>query len=97
MAAKYFDDAIGEKNSIKVEKWQLFKTMLASPIVFGVAYSTIAKAGNETPTILLCVFAFQNGFFWKSIRPRSRRRPISATQHHPTTLLIGISWHCNEP
>ncbi len=30
-------------------------------------------------------------------RPRSRRRPLSATQHHPTTSLVGISWHCNEP
>jgi hypothetical protein len=29
-------------------------------------------------------------------RPRSRRRPLSATQHHSTTLLVGISWHCNE-
>src|SRR5262249_613948 len=25
--------------------------------------------------------------------PRSRRRPLSATQHHPTTSLVGISWH----
>ena len=25
--------------------------------------------------------------------PRSRRRPLLATQHHPTTSL----WHCNEP
>src|SRR5262249_42660820 len=31
--------------------------------------------------------------FW----PRSRRRPLSATQHHPTPSLIDISWHCNEP
>src|SRR5215470_529180 len=29
-------------------------------------------------------------------RPRSRRRPLSATQHHPTTSLVGISWYCNE-
>jgi hypothetical protein len=29
--------------------------------------------------------------------PRSRRRPLSATQHHPTLSLIDISWHCNEP
>ena len=29
--------------------------------------------------------------------PRSRRRPLSATQHHPTTSLVGIAWHCNEP
>ena len=28
--------------------------------------------------------------------PRSRRRPLSATQHHPTTSLVGISWYCNE-
>src|SRR2546428_10456742 len=27
--------------------------------------------------------------------PRSRRRPLSATQHHPTTSLVGILWHCN--
>ena len=31
------------------------------------------------------------------VGPRSRRRPLSATQHHPTTSLVGISWHCNEP
>ena len=24
-------------------------------------------------------------------RPRSRRRPLSAAQHHPTTSLVGIS------
>jgi site-specific recombinase XerD len=30
------------------------------------------------------------------LRPRSRRRPLSATQHHLTTSLVGISWHCNE-
>src|SRR5262249_21678749 len=29
--------------------------------------------------------------------PRSRRRPLSGTQHHPTTSLVGISWHCKEP
>src|SRR5712691_12490324 len=33
---------------------------------------------------------------WPVFRPRSRRRPLSATQHHPTTSLVGISWHCNE-
>src|SRR5262249_34346091 len=30
------------------------------------------------------------------IGPRSRRRPLSATQHHPTPSRIDISWHCNE-
>ena len=29
--------------------------------------------------------------------PRSRRRPLSVTQHDPTTSLVGISWHCHEP
>ena len=29
-------------------------------------------------------------------RPRSRRRPLSATQHNPTTSLVGISFHCHE-
>src|SRR5215471_8163700 len=28
--------------------------------------------------------------------PRSRRRPLSATQHNPTTSLVGISFHCHE-
>jgi len=28
--------------------------------------------------------------------PRSRRRPLPATQPHPTPSLIDISWHCNE-
>src|SRR6266851_8518277 len=34
---------------------------------------------------------------WNSCltRPRSRRRPLSATQPHPTTSLVGISWYCN--
>ena len=31
------------------------------------------------------------------IGPRSRRRPLSATQPHPTTSLGGIAWYCNEP
>jgi hypothetical protein len=30
------------------------------------------------------------------IGPRSRRRPLSVTQHNPTTSLVGISFHCHE-
>src|SRR5215813_2535724 len=26
--------------------------------------------------------------------PRSRRRPLSATQHNPTTSRVGIAFHC---
>jgi hypothetical protein len=29
-------------------------------------------------------------------RPRSRRRPLSATQHNPTTSLVDIAFHCHE-
>src|SRR5262245_59131496 len=29
-------------------------------------------------------------------RPRSRCRPLSATQHNPTTSLVDISFHCHE-
>jgi acetylornithine deacetylase/succinyl-diaminopimelate desuccinylase-like protein len=28
--------------------------------------------------------------------PRSRCWPLSATQHNPTTSLVGISFHCHE-
>jgi NAD(P)-dependent dehydrogenase (short-subunit alcohol dehydrogenase family) len=31
-----------------------------------------------------------------SVGPRSRRRPLSATQHNPTTSLVGISFHGHE-
>src|SRR6478672_10563048 len=31
------------------------------------------------------------GFSRNNLGPRSRRRPLSATQHHPTTSLAGMS------
>jgi Galactose oxidase, central domain len=37
------------------------------------------------------------GFVSLAPGPRSRRRPLSATQPHPTTSLVGISWYGNEP
>src|SRR6266481_1155905 len=30
------------------------------------------------------------------IRGHAASITASATQHHPTTSLVGISWHCNE-
>ena len=30
------------------------------------------------------------------VRPRSRRRPLAATQHNPTTSLVSIAFHCHE-
>jgi hypothetical protein len=32
-----------------------------------------------------------------AVWPRSRRRPLSAAQPHPTTSLVGISCHCHKP
>ncbi len=64
MSAKYLFDAIGEGNKIKFEKWQLFKPMLVSPIVFSAVYGSI---GENSPITLNLIFAFQNGFFWQTV------------------------------
>jgi len=42
------------------------------------------------------ILGAEEGTEYRKIRPRSRRRPLSATQHNPTTSLAGISFHCNE-
>lgn len=67
ITAKYFFDAIGKGNKIEFQKWQLFKPMLVSPIVFGVIYGSI---GESTPLLLNSIFAFQNGFFWQTVLNR---------------------------
>lgn len=65
MAAKYLFDAIGgQGRKPKFNKWQLFRPMLISPIVFGVIYGNI---GESTPLLLNLIFAFQNGFFWQTV------------------------------
>jgi hypothetical protein len=43
-----------------------------------------------------CVGVSDHGVNSLKISPRSRRRPLSATQHNPTTSLVGISFHCYE-
>ena len=64
MAAKYLFDAIGEKNKIHFEKWQLFKPMLVAPIVFVAFYATV----NQESSFLMTIgFSFQNGFFWQTV------------------------------
>jgi hypothetical protein len=67
MAAKYLFDAIDKTNKIEFKKWQLFKPMLISPIVFGVVYGSI---GENTPLLMNLIFAFQNGFFWQTVLNR---------------------------
>lgn len=67
MAAKYLYDAIGKGNNPSIEKWQFFRPLLVSPIVFGSIY---ANLGNSTPSLLLFIFSFQNGFFWQTVLKR---------------------------
>ena len=64
MAAKYLYDAIGEGNAPKLQKWQIVKPFLVSPIVFGVIYATMDES---TSYLLLLIFSFQNGFFWQTV------------------------------
>jgi len=70
MAAKYFYDAIGKGNNPSIEKWQLFKPLLVSPMIFGSIY---AIAGDRTPGLLLFVFSFQNGFFWQTVLQKLKK------------------------
>jgi len=75
MAAKYFYDAVdamGRRKKISFYKWQFFKPMLVSPIVFGTVYANIQQ---NTSSILLLIFAFQNGFFWQTVL----NKPVSLT------------------
>jgi hypothetical protein len=39
----------------------------------------------------ICLFEAKSENRVSENRPRSRRRPLSATQHNPTTSLVGIS------
>jgi hypothetical protein len=75
MAAKYCYDAIGEGSDLNFQKWQLFKPMLVSPLVFGAIYGNM---GEQTPRLLLLIFSFQNGFFWKTILDKT---PQAGTTH----------------
>ncbi len=73
------------------------------------AYAALGKEGVDEINALILHVAKDLGFADVSILssdttaqelpigPRSRRRPLSATQHHPTTSLGGISWHGKEP
>jgi hypothetical protein len=71
MAAKYFYDAIGKGNTPVIEKWQVVKPLLVSPIVFGAIYGTMDES---TSSLLLLIFSFQNGFFWQTVLTKSSRK-----------------------
>src|SRR5215471_12577547 len=45
----------------------------------------------------IAVSTWKNWIVIQTVWPRSRRRLLSATQHHPTTSRVDISWRCNEP
>src|SRR5205823_11053250 len=55
---------------------------------------------REVPAVALGILERRltvQEIFQMQMGPRSRCRPLSATQHHPTTSLVGIALHCNEP
>lgn len=64
MASKYIYDMIDAGNGVSLQKWQFIKPICVSPIVFASVYTVV---GKESSTVLLLLFAFQNGFFWQSI------------------------------
>jgi hypothetical protein len=82
MAAKYCYDAIGEGSNLNFQKWQLFKPMLVSPMVFGAIYGNM---GDQAPRFLLLIFSFQNGFFWKTVLDKT---PQGRTTHSPSTVPL---------
>jgi hypothetical protein len=62
----------------------------------------VSIAGAHGFTISTCRFSSLVGidgvvsYSQPDFGPRSRRRPLSATQHNPTTPLVDISFHCHE-
>lgn len=69
MIAKSIHD--NTKNNISISfEWSMLNTtavilpLLISPMVFGSLYSFIQRSPKNLGTF---IFAFQNGFFWKSV------------------------------
>src|SRR5262249_27617075 len=52
--------------------------------------------GRTYLTIIDLDIGFTYRIVWMFYRPRSRRRPLAATQHNPTTSLVGQALDCNE-
>ncbi|MCI0697824.1 CHAT domain-containing protein [candidate division KSB1 bacterium] len=71
MAAKYIYDQIGINRKIVFKKWQFFRPILISPIVFGAIYGNLDP---KTSKLLLLIFSFQNGFFWHTLLNRENDR-----------------------
>jgi hypothetical protein len=72
---------------------------------FPLTIASLAELKFSSPPVILDVGAsdgttsldvMQTLTFSDYFGPRSRRRPLSATQHNPTTSLVGISFHCHE-
>ncbi len=66
MASKYLFDIIGDKPKKKLtfNKWQFIKPFLVSPIIFVTVYALVPE---NTSSLMIFVFAFQNGFFWQTL------------------------------
>jgi len=50
----------------------VFVALLASPMVFGAVYAFLRESPSNLPAF---IFAFQNGFFWKTVFGRLEAEP----------------------
>jgi hypothetical protein len=51
----------------------------------------LGSGGIESSNTFMCHVRLKRSGAWWYEGPRSRRRPLSATQHHPTMSHVGIS------
>ncbi len=69
MVSKYFYDLFDPDKAGSFNVRKFMRPLLVSPMVFGVIYT--ATAEQVVGSMLLWVFAFQNGFFWQTVLDRS--------------------------
>ncbi len=65
MMAKGLYDGLGQKENAPFDKRRILRPLLVSPIVFGTVYGGIGEYAASS--MLLWIFAFQNGFFWQTV------------------------------
>jgi len=89
MVAQYFyRQAEGGGRRLKVELAPFLMPIFASPIVFIPLLAIIqdtARSGDAfaKAKIMLCLVAFQNGFFWKDIFDRQRQKAGGSSAASP--------------
>jgi hypothetical protein len=76
---------IDDKNDQPKIKWfPLLKPLIISPIIFIAVWSQLSQMGVQgqglKANITQFVFAFQNGFFWKTIYEKLEHKKVSSTK-----------------